>query len=125
MKNLCCLCKRGSLEKTAEREVAPLVFLDVSMKGQSRYINWDTKEILEGRVEILMPRLSVNIAYNGKGAIRMVPALEEAGALLLPENPTVGEERLYLCRYCKIHSVGEKKKSGARSVSGEFEIPEE
>ncbi len=112
-----------SLEKTAEREMNPLIFLDVSMNGQSKYMDWNTKEMLVGRVEILMPRVSVNVSYNGEGAIRMIPAAEESGALLLPENPAVGEERLYLCKYCKIHPAEEKMKSGTRSVAG-GEIPE-
>lgn len=106
-----------TLEQTSEKGMIPLVFLDVAFNGKSRYQRLDTKEILEGRVKILMQdRLSVMMDYSGEGTIKMKPALEEAGGLLFPEHPKVGE--LYRCPYCKINPEEKKDDEKTRAVGG-------
>lgn len=90
----------NNLEQSAEKEMIPLVFLDVNFDGKSRYKRLDTKEILEGKVKILEPNLRVVMDYSGEGTIKMISAVEKSDGLLFPEHPKIG--KLYPCRYCEI-----------------------
>lgn len=110
------------LEKTAEKGLIPLVFLDIAFDG-IRYRRLDTKEIINGkRIEILQPNLTIMADYSGEGTIKMKPVLEEADGFLFPQVPEPG--KLYRCSYFRIQEE-EKRKDGIRSVGGGFEIPEE
>lgn len=110
-----------SLEQASEREMIPLVFVGMDFDGKSRYQRLDTKEVLVGRVRILMPeRFSVITGYSGEGTIKMAPPLEEADGLIFPCVPK-GRTEKYICNYGEIYPEQKKEEDGVRR-SGGFSI---